>query len=112
MVGQASALEVIVPSVQLHLSGLAPVGRPVGVFLLLGPTGTGKTRTVEALAEVLHGSRHKLLRIDCGEFQGDHEIAKPTIRPGRPAPSSYLLFVASEILPAACRQCEAEARRA
>lgn len=76
VVGQASALEVIVPSVQLHLSGLAPVGRPVGVFLLLGPTGTGKTRTVEALAEILHGSRHKLLRIDCGEFQGDHEIAK------------------------------------
>ena len=58
------------------MSGLAPVGRPVGVFLFLGPTGTGKTRTVEALAEVLHGSPAKLLRIDCGEFQTDHEIAK------------------------------------
>ena len=76
MVGQPSALEVIVPSVQLHRSGLAPADRPVGVFLFLGPTGTGKTRTVEALAEVLHGSPSKLLRIDCGEFQTDHEIAK------------------------------------
>ncbi len=76
IVGQPSALEIIVPSVQLHRSGLAPEGRPVGVFLLLGPTGTGKTRTVEALAEVLHGDQKKILRVDCGEFQSDHEIAK------------------------------------
>jgi ATP-dependent Clp protease ATP-binding subunit ClpA len=46
------------------------------VFLLLGPTGTGKTRTVEALAEVLHGSERNLLKIDCGEFQMEHEVAK------------------------------------
>jgi ATP-dependent Clp protease ATP-binding subunit ClpA len=46
------------------------------VFLLLGPTGTGKTRTVEALAEVLHGSERNMLRIDCGEFQMEHEVAK------------------------------------
>lgn len=76
VVGQPSALEAIVPSLQLHLSGLAPEGRPVGVFLLLGPTGTGKTRTVEAVADVLHGDLHQMLRIDCGEFQGDHEVAK------------------------------------
>jgi ATP-dependent Clp protease ATP-binding subunit ClpA len=44
--------------------------------LLLGPTGTGKTRTVEALAEVLHGSSKNLLKIDCGEFQMEHEVAK------------------------------------
>ena len=48
----------------------------MGVFLLLGPTGTGKTRTVEALAEVLHGSSKNLLKIDCGEFQMEHEVAK------------------------------------
>ncbi len=76
VVGQPTALEAIVPSLQLHLSGLAPEGRPVGVFLLLGPTGTGKTRTVEAIADVLHGDLHRLVRIDCGEFQGDHEVAK------------------------------------
>ena len=55
---------------------LTPEGRPAGVFLLLGPTGTGKTKTVEALAEVLHGSPKKLLKIDCGEFQMEHEVAK------------------------------------
>lgn len=76
VVGQAHALEHIVPSIQLHRSGLAPEGRPVGVFLLLGPTGTGKTRTVEALAEVLHGNARNIVKIDCGEFQSEHEVAK------------------------------------
>ncbi len=76
VVGRAHALEHIVPSIQLHRSGLAPEGRPVGVFLLLGPTGTGKTRTVEALAEVLHGDARNIIKIDCGEFQSEHEVAK------------------------------------
>jgi ATP-dependent Clp protease ATP-binding subunit ClpA len=76
VVGQTEALEQIVPYVQMHQAGLAPEGRPTGVFLLLGPTGTGKTRTVEALAGVLHGSEKHLLRIDCGEFQMEHEVAK------------------------------------
>src|SRR5258708_3514052 len=66
----------IVPYVQMYRAGLAPEGRPAGVFLLLGPTGTGKTRTVEALAEVLHGSERSLLKVDCGEFQMEHEVAK------------------------------------
>ena len=66
----------IVPYVQMHQAGLAPEGRPAGVFLLLGPTGTGKTRTVEALAEVLHGTEKHMLRVDCGEFQMEHEVAK------------------------------------
>jgi CheY-like chemotaxis protein len=57
-------------------AGLAPEGRPVGVFLLLGPTGTGKTKTVEALAEILHGSEKNVLKVDCGEFQMEHEVAK------------------------------------
>jgi len=76
VVGQATALAEIVPYVQMHRAGLAPEGRPAGVFLLLGPTGTGKTRTVEALADVLHGSEKHLLRVDCGEFQMEHEVAK------------------------------------
>jgi len=76
LVGQPSAIESIVPYVQLHRALLAPEGRPVGVFLLLGPTGTGKTKTVEALAEVLHGSPKKVLKVDCGEFQMEHEVAK------------------------------------
>jgi ATP-dependent Clp protease ATP-binding subunit ClpA len=76
IVGQQDALDAIVPYVELFEAGLSPEGRPVGVFLLLGPTGTGKTRTVEALAEALHGSEKSILRIDCGEFQLDHEVAK------------------------------------
>jgi ATP-dependent Clp protease ATP-binding subunit ClpA len=76
IVGQQSAVGKIVPYVQMFQAGLAPDGRPVGVFLLLGPTGTGKTRTVEALAEVLHGSAKNVLKVDCGEFQMEHEVAK------------------------------------
>lgn len=76
VVGQDEAIDAIAPYVQLFQSGLAPAGRPAGVFLLLGPTGTGKTRTVEALAEALHGHERHVLRVDCGEFQLDHEVAK------------------------------------
>jgi ATP-dependent Clp protease ATP-binding subunit ClpA len=76
LVGQPEAIDTIVPYVQMHQAGLSPEGRPVGVVLLLGPTGTGKTRTVEALAEVLHGSSKNLLKVDCGEFQMEHEVAK------------------------------------
>src|SRR5690349_18132601 len=76
VVGQPAATSVIVPYIQMYQAGLAPEGRPVGVFLLLGPTGTGKTKTVEALAEVLHGSEKNVLKVDCGEFQMEHEVAK------------------------------------
>ena len=76
VVGQPNATRVIVPYIQMFQAGLAPEGRPVGVFLLLGPTGTGKTKTVEALAEVLHGSEKNVLKVDCGEFQMEHEVAK------------------------------------
>ena len=75
VVGQNTAMHCIVPYIEMYQAQLSPGGRPAGVFLLLGPTGTGKTRTVEAVAEVLHGSR-SLLKIDCGEFQQEHEIAK------------------------------------
>ena len=76
VVGQPNVINVIVPYIEMFQAGLAPENRPVGVFLLLGPTGTGKTRTVEALAEALHGSVRNVLKIDCGEFQMEHEVAK------------------------------------
>jgi CheY-like chemotaxis protein len=76
LVGQSAATKAIVPYVYMYQSGLAPVNRPAGVFLLLGPTGTGKTKTVEAIAELLHGDEKKILKIDCGEFQMEHETAK------------------------------------
>jgi CheY-like chemotaxis protein len=63
VVGQPNATRVIVPYIQMFQAGLAPEGRPVGVFLLLGPTGTGKTKTVEALAEVLHGSEKNVAKL-------------------------------------------------
>jgi ATP-dependent Clp protease ATP-binding subunit ClpA/ActR/RegA family two-component response regulator len=76
VVGQSAATKAIVPYVYMYQSGLAPEGRPAGIFLLLGPTGTGKTKTVEAIAELLHGDEKKILKIDCGEFQMEHETAK------------------------------------
>ncbi len=76
LVGQPAAMQALIPYVRMFQAGLAPEGRPAGVFLLLGPTGTGKTKTVEALAEALHGSEKKVLKIDCGEFQLEHEVAK------------------------------------
>src|SRR6185437_1905905 len=76
IVGQPNAAQRIIPFIKTFQAGLSPANRPIGVFLLLGPTGTGKTRTVEVLAEALHGSTQKYLRIDCGEYQLDHEVAK------------------------------------
>jgi ATP-dependent Clp protease ATP-binding subunit ClpA len=76
VIGQPESLDAIIPYIQMYQAGLSPEGRPIGVFLLLGPTGTGKTRTVEALAEVLHGSAKNVLRVDCGEYQMEHEVAK------------------------------------
>ncbi|MCC6859435.1 MAG: AAA family ATPase [Bryobacterales bacterium] len=76
VVGQPAATKLIVPYIRMFQAGLAPEGRPVGVFLLLGPTGTGKTKTVEVLAEILHGSEKNVLKVDCGEFQMEHEVAK------------------------------------
>lgn len=76
VVGQPNVINVIVPYIEMFQAGLAPDNRPAGVFLLLGPTGTGKTRTVEAIAEALHGSAKNIVKIDCGEFQMEHEVAK------------------------------------
>ncbi len=76
LVGQPAAISAVIPYVEMYRARLTPEGRPAGIFLLLGPTGTGKTKTVEALADVLHGSSKKLLKVDCGEYQMEHEVAK------------------------------------
>src|SRR5690348_3149700 len=76
IVGQEDAVRQIVNAYQTYLAGMASPGRPIGSFLFLGPTGSGKTRTVEALAESLIGDPRAVIKIDCAEFQHSHEIAK------------------------------------
>src|ERR1700683_4649943 len=76
VVGQDEAVEQIVSIYQTFLAGMTSPGRPIGNFLFLGPTGTGKTRLVEAAAESLVGDPRAVIKIDCAEFQHSHEIAK------------------------------------
>jgi ATP-dependent Clp protease ATP-binding subunit ClpA len=75
-VGQEEAIEQIVNIYQTYLAGMISPGRPIGNFLFLGPTGSGKTRLVEAAAETLAGDGRAVIKIDCAEFQHSHEIAK------------------------------------
>ena len=76
IVGQDEAIQQIVNIYQMHLTGMSAPGRPVGNFLFLGPTGSGKTRIVEATAESLVKNPRSVIKIDCAEFQHSHEIAK------------------------------------
>jgi ATP-dependent Clp protease ATP-binding subunit ClpB len=76
IVGQDPAIEKVVEIYQMFLAGLNAPGRPVGNLLFLGPTGSGKTRVVEAMAETLFGDPRAIIKIDCAEFQHSHEIAK------------------------------------
>jgi len=76
IVGQDEAIQQIVNIYQMHLTGMSPTGRPIGNFLFLGPTGSGKTRIVEATAESLLRNPRAVIKIDCAEFQHSHEIAK------------------------------------
>src|SRR5271168_4293420 len=76
VVGQDEAIHQIVRAYQTYLAGLSPPGRPIGNFLFLGPTGSGKTRIVEATAEAMLKNPRAVIKIDCAEFQHSHEIAK------------------------------------
>ncbi|MCP5120697.1 MAG: ATP-dependent Clp protease ATP-binding subunit [bacterium] len=76
IIGQQEAIHEIVNIYQMYLTGMNPPGRPIGNFLFLGPTGSGKTRIVEATAESLVTDARAVIKIDCAEFQHSHEIAK------------------------------------
>ncbi len=76
IVGQDVAIKKVTEIYQMFLAGLNPPRRPVGNLLFLGPTGSGKTRVVEAMAEALFGDPGACIKIDCAEFQHSHEIAK------------------------------------
>jgi len=76
IVGQDRAVRRIVNMYQIYLAGMNTPNRPIGNLLFLGPTGSGKTRVVEASAEILFGSPRAFIKVDCAEFQHSHEIAK------------------------------------
>jgi len=76
IVGQEEAVQALVDLYQVFRAGLNSPGRPVGNLLFLGPTGSGKTRIVEAAAEILFGDARAVIKVDCAEFQHSHEIAK------------------------------------
>jgi ATP-dependent Clp protease ATP-binding subunit ClpA len=76
IVGQEEGVQALVDLYQVFCAGLNSPGRPVGNLLFLGPTGSGKTRIVEAAAEILFGDSRSVIKVDCAEFQHSHEIAK------------------------------------
>ena len=76
VVGQTEGVQALVDMNQVFCAGLNSPGRPVGNLLFLGPTGSGKTRIVEAAAEILFGDARSIIKVDCAEFQHSHEIAK------------------------------------
>jgi len=76
VIGQPEASEAIVSSYIKWFAGLSREHRPVGALLFVGPTGAGKTHTVKMAAEIITGNENALIRVDCGEFQHSHEVAK------------------------------------
>ncbi|MCG3163654.1 MAG: hypothetical protein JMDDDDMK_05095 [Acidobacteria bacterium] len=76
VVAQDDAVLALSQLYQLHLAKLPLPGKPIGAMLFLGPTGSGKTRSVEAAAEILFGDPYAMIKIDCAEFQHSHEISK------------------------------------
>ena len=76
VIGQDRAVRRLARVYQVYRAGLSTPGRPVVNLLFLGPTGSGKTRLVEATAEVLFGEARSIVKVDCAEFQHSHEIAK------------------------------------
>ncbi len=76
IVGQERAVRRMSGLYQIFLAGMNPPNRPIGTMLFLGPTGSGKTRVIEAAAEVLFSDPNGVVKIDCAEFQHSHEIAK------------------------------------
>lgn len=76
IVGQDAGIEALLELYQIFCANLNAANRPAGTFLFLGPTGTGKTRLVEAAAEILFGNPRAVVKVDCAEYQHSHEISK------------------------------------
>jgi type VI secretion system protein VasG len=78
VVGQAHALEGIAQRIQTARANLTDPRRPIGVFLMVGPSGVGKTETALALAEVLYGGDRSMVVINMSEYKEDHKISRLT----------------------------------
>ncbi|RUU93791.1 type VI secretion system ATPase TssH [Mesorhizobium sp. M7A.F.Ca.MR.176.00.0.0] len=99
VVGQDHAMEMIAKRVQTSRAGLGAPEKPVGVFLLCGPSGVGKTETALALAETLYGGEQNLISINMSEFQEAH-----TISTLKGAPPGYVGYGKGGILTEAVRR--------
>ena len=75
IVGQDHALEAIAQSIRTSRSGLTDPRRPIGVFLLVGPSGTGKTETAITLSELLYGGDQNMTVINMSEFKEEHKVS-------------------------------------
>ena len=76
VIGQDEAVGAVVDRIAMLKAGLTDPGRPVGVFLFAGPTGTGKTELAKTLAEYLFGTPERLIRLDMSEFQQPNSVDK------------------------------------
>ncbi|KCV38955.1 AAA family ATPase, partial [Bordetella bronchiseptica] len=99
VVGQRHALELIARRIQTARAGLTDPGKPVGVFLLCGPSGVGKTETALALAEALYGGEQNLITINMSEFQESH-----TVSTLKGAPPGYVGYGEGGVLTEAVRR--------
>src|SRR5262249_9202262 len=76
IVAQDDAVFALSQIYQVYLAKMTLPNKPLGALLFLGPTGSGKTRSVEAAAEILFGDPYAMIKVDCAEFQHSHEISK------------------------------------
>lgn len=75
VIGQDHAMEIISQRIQTSRASLDDPNKPVGVFMLVGPSGVGKTETALALSDLLYGGEHNLITINMSEFQESHTVS-------------------------------------
>lgn len=76
IIGQDRAIDAVVRAVMVADLGVCDPQRPLGTFLFLGPTGTGKSQIARSLAKILHGDEREVVAINCTEFKNPHDVAK------------------------------------
>ncbi|AZD29213.1 MULTISPECIES: type VI secretion system ATPase TssH [Pseudomonas] len=99
VMGQSSALSTIAQRLQAYRAGLTDPQKPVGVFLLVGPTGVGKTETAYALADALYGGERNLISINLSEYQEAHTVSQL-----KGAPPGYVGYGSGGVLTEAVRR--------